>query len=59
MDMEADLQDFTHKFTQLTEANRRYIIGIQQALIFAQSTETAPDEYSDNENGETHETGTV
>lgn len=59
MCLETDLQDFTRKFAQLTETNQRYIIGIQQALIFAQAAETAADEYSDKVNGERHETGTV
>ena len=56
MGAETDLQDFTRKFSQLTKTNQRYIIGIQQALIFSQATETAADEYSDKENGEPHET---
>lgn len=56
MDVEIDLQDFTRKFSRLTKTNQRYIIGIQQALIFSQTTETAADEYSDKENGGPHET---
>ena len=56
MGAETDLQDFTRKFSQLTKTNQRYIIGIQQALIFSQATETVEDEHSDKENGEPHET---
>lgn len=29
---------FTEKFKELTPENQRYIIGIQQALIFAQKS---------------------
>ncbi len=32
--------DFNEKFMQLSEENKRYIIAIQQALLFAQKTET-------------------
>lgn len=59
MENENLTEDFMQKFSQLTGANQRYIIGIQQALVFAQATETAVGEYSDKENGEAHETRTV
>lgn len=34
--------EFDDKFSELSAENQRYIIAIQQALIFAQSTEKQP-----------------
>lgn len=31
-------KDFISKFSELTEENQRYVVAVQQALIFAQST---------------------
>ena len=33
-----ELKDFIEKFNKLTPNNQKYIIAIQQALTFAQST---------------------
>lgn len=31
-------KDFISKFNELTEENQRYVVAVQQALVFAQST---------------------
>lgn len=33
------VQDFSTKFVQLTEQNQKYVLAIQQALLYAQDTE--------------------
>lgn len=35
----ARMNDFAAKFSRLSEHNQRYIIAIQQALIYAQESE--------------------
>ena len=34
------VQDFSTKFVQLTEQNQKYVMAIQQALLYAQGAET-------------------
>lgn len=41
MDKVDETKEFDIKFNELNLDNQRYIIAIQQALIFAQSTEKA------------------
>ncbi len=36
----ATLSEFEAAFNELSEANQRYIVAIQQALMFAQQSET-------------------
>ena len=33
------VQDFSTKFVQLTEQNQKYVLAIQQALLYAQDAE--------------------
>lgn len=35
------LNDFNTKFSKLSQQNKKYIIAIQQALLYAQETENA------------------
>lgn len=44
MDKVIETQEFSNKFNELDVDNQRYIIAIQQALIFAQSSEKAAKE---------------
>lgn len=44
-----NLKDFSTKFNELNSDNQRYIIAIQQALMFAQNNE----QKSQNKNNET------
>lgn len=39
MDQSTEIKEFTEKFQTLSIENQNYIIAIQQALIFAQSSE--------------------
>ena len=39
MDRAVTANEFTAKFNELNEPNQRYIIAIQQALLFAQKQE--------------------
>lgn len=39
MDKGLEASDFKNKFGELNEDNKKYIMAIQQALIFAQSKE--------------------
>ena len=41
MDNANTVDDFSAKFEQLNDQNRRYILAIQQALLFAQDNEKA------------------
>ena len=40
MDESMAVQDFSAKFEQLNEQNQKYIVAIQQALLYAQETES-------------------
>lgn len=40
MDESTVVRDFSTKFEQLTEQNQKYVMAIQQALLYAQSAET-------------------
>ena len=33
------IKDFSEKFEQLTEQNQKYIVAVQQALLYAQDVE--------------------
>lgn len=39
MDEDRSVKDFTAKFSKLTEVNQKYVMAIQQALIYAQDVE--------------------
>lgn len=39
MSEEKSMKDFIEKFSELTESNQRYIVGVQQALLYAQDVE--------------------
>ena len=39
MNEEREIKECTAKFKKLTEPNQRYVVAIQQALIFAQDVE--------------------
>lgn len=39
MDESMAVKDFSSKFGQLTEQNQKYILAIQQALLYAQDAE--------------------
>ena len=39
MDESMAVQDFSTKFVQLTEQNQKYVLAIQQALLYAQDAE--------------------
>lgn len=39
MTEETSAKNFIAKFTRLTESNKKYVIAIQQALMYAQSIE--------------------
>ena len=39
MDESTVVRDFSTKFEQLTEQNQKYIVAIQQALLYAQDAE--------------------
>lgn len=39
MNEEKSIKDFIEKFSELTESNQRYIVAIQQALMYAQDVE--------------------
>lgn len=41
MEKVADTRDYIEKFCKLSEENQRYILAIQQALIFAQRNESS------------------
>lgn len=41
MDNVVTINDFNAKFSKLSEHNQKYIIAIQQALLYAQETECA------------------
>lgn len=44
MDNAITANDFATKFGQLNETNRKYILAIQQALLYAQDMEKAEKE---------------
>lgn len=44
MEKTFETKDFDIKFSQLNSHNQRYIVAIQQALIFAQASEKAAKE---------------
>jgi hypothetical protein len=39
MNEEKSVKDFAAKFSMLTESNKKYVVAIQQALIYAQDVE--------------------
>lgn len=39
MNKEKSVKDFADKFGRLTESNQKYIVAIQQALLYAQDAE--------------------
>ena len=39
MDESMAVQDYSAKFGQLNEQNQKYVLAIQQALLYAQDTE--------------------
>ena len=39
MNKDKSVKDFTEKFGKLTESNKKYIVAIQQALLYAQDAE--------------------
>lgn len=41
MDNVVTINDFNAKFSKLSEQNQKYIIAIQQALLYAQDSENA------------------
>lgn len=41
MDESTAVRDFSAKFVQLTEQNQKYVLAIQQALLYAQDAEKA------------------
>ena len=47
MDNTVTVNDFNAKFSRLSEQNQNYIIAIQQALLYAQDSESA--EKADND----------
>ena len=40
MDESMAVKDYSAKFVQLTEQNQKYVMAIQQALVYAQGAET-------------------
>lgn len=44
MNEDKAIRDFFTKFSKLTDINQKYVIAIQQALIFAQTVENAAKE---------------
>ena len=44
MENAVTVNDFATKFGQLNETNRKYILAIQQALLYAQDAEKAEKE---------------
>lgn len=58
MDRE-DMNDFILKFKKLNKENQKFIIAIQQAMYFAQTSESRLDEKSDKKRGNTYETGII
>ena len=46
-------KDFTIKFSELTENNQRYIVAIQQALVFAQTSNEPEEERVQYGHGDT------
>lgn len=41
MDEPMVVKDYSAKFVQLTEQNQKYVLAIQQALLYAQDAEKA------------------
>lgn len=58
MDKE-DMNDFILKFKKLNKENQKFIIAIQQAMYFAQTSESKLDEKSDKKKGNAYETGII
>lgn len=48
MDEAASVNEFTTKFNALNEPNQRYIIAIQQALLYAQEHEKSEKQRGEN-----------
>lgn len=53
MELKTNIEEFNEKFINLSPENQRYIVGIQQALLYAQSDvrvekENSETEYSTN-----------
>lgn len=44
MNEDKTIKDFSVKFSKLSEINQKYIVAIQQALIFAQTVEKTANE---------------
>ena len=58
MDKE-DMNDFILKFKKLNKENQKFIIAIQQAMYFAQTSESRLDEKGDKTKGNAYETGII
>ena len=43
MDESMAIKDFSEKFGKLTEQNQKYVMAIQQALLYAQNAEETED----------------
>lgn len=49
MDESTAIQDFSAKFGQLNEQNQKYIVAIQQALLYAQEAESSEETKKEEE----------
>lgn len=47
------------KFKKLNKENQKFIIAIQQAMYFAQTSESRLDEKGDKKKGNAYETGII